>query len=29
VNVNVASKMNRPEGRARNCGVKAAWDAEI
>jgi hypothetical protein len=29
VNVDVASKMNGPEGRACNCRVKAAWGAEI
>ncbi len=29
VNANVASKVRRPEGRARNRRVKAAWRAEI
>ncbi len=29
VNVKVASKVRRSEGRARNVGAKAAWDAEI
>jgi hypothetical protein len=29
VNANVASKVRRSEGRARNCGAKATWDAEI
>ena len=29
VNVDVASKMQRPEGRARNRRAKAAWAAEI
>ena len=29
VNVDVASKMNGSEGRARNRRVKAAWGAEI
>src|SRR5450432_1365730 len=29
VNANVASKVNSPEGRARNRRAKAAWGAEI
>jgi hypothetical protein len=29
VNVNVASKVSSPEGRARNRRAKAAWGAEI